>query len=179
MSNEIDRRIGERVARARADKGLTQAAVADAMRDANDEHRWSQTTVWSIERGDRSLKANEIGDLSRIIGGGLMMLIDFDPTVDHLYAVIQAKRKVAAAGTALHEACADIATRVESLQKIVSSRRVLTAKRLEDDRWARLDRDLDEADLIADRAYKLLAHIAELTGDAPDVWHYLTGRGHE
>lgn len=42
----------------------SQQAIADEMRDRG--HRWSQATVWSVEKGDRPLKLTEAADLADI-----------------------------------------------------------------------------------------------------------------
>lgn len=69
----MDRLIGENAGRARVEKGLSQEAVAEGMRERNAEHRWSQATVWSVEKGDRALKASEILDLCRVLGTGTLI----------------------------------------------------------------------------------------------------------
>lgn len=61
--SERDKLIGRNVATLRAD--VSQQALADAMRARG--HRWSQATVWSVEKGDRPLKLDEAIDLARVV----------------------------------------------------------------------------------------------------------------
>jgi|ERR1035437_63165 hypothetical protein len=64
MSTEQDRQIGRTMAILRGDK--TQQAVADEMRKRG--WRWSQATVWSVEKGDRPLRLAEAEDLATVLG---------------------------------------------------------------------------------------------------------------
>jgi transcriptional regulator with XRE-family HTH domain len=45
--------------------GMPQQTVADAMRERG--HRWSQSTVWSIEKGERRLLLSEAADLAEVL----------------------------------------------------------------------------------------------------------------
>jgi hypothetical protein len=63
MSTEQDRHIGQTMAILRGDK--TQQAVADEMRQRG--WRWSQATVWSVEKGDRPLRLAEAEDLAAVL----------------------------------------------------------------------------------------------------------------
>ncbi|MCH8611786.1 helix-turn-helix transcriptional regulator [Arsenicicoccus dermatophilus] len=58
-----DQRIGANVQRLR--EGMTQAALADSMRERG--HKWSQATVWSVEKGDRPVRLTEAQDLAAIL----------------------------------------------------------------------------------------------------------------
>ena len=64
MSTEQDRKIGRTMAILRGDK--TQQAVADEMRKRG--WRWSQATVWSVEKGERALRLAEAEDLAEVLG---------------------------------------------------------------------------------------------------------------
>jgi hypothetical protein len=64
MATEQDRRIGEAVIALRAAR--TQQAVADDMRERG--WKWSQATVWSVEKGERPLRLAEAGDLAEVLG---------------------------------------------------------------------------------------------------------------
>lgn len=61
--NERDQAIGQVVTSLRGDRA--QKAVADAMRGKG--HRWSQATVWGVEKGDRPLKFVEAIDLAQVL----------------------------------------------------------------------------------------------------------------
>ena len=65
-----DEHIGQAVASLRHPR--TQQSVADAMRDRG--HKWSQATMWSIEKGERPLRLTEALDLAEVL----------DATVDDL-----------------------------------------------------------------------------------------------
>jgi hypothetical protein len=64
MAAEQDKRIGQTVSILRGDR--TQQAVAVAMRERG--WKWSQATVWSVEKGDRPLRLAEADDLAGILG---------------------------------------------------------------------------------------------------------------
>jgi transcriptional regulator with XRE-family HTH domain len=61
-----DQRIGDSVARLRANRRMSQADLADRMRDHG--FRWSQATVWSVEKGDRPLRLTEGDALAFVLG---------------------------------------------------------------------------------------------------------------
>lgn len=63
----MDRTIGENVVTLRGE--MSQKALADAMRERG--HKWSQSTVWSVEKGDRPLKLAEAEDLARVLQSGV------------------------------------------------------------------------------------------------------------
>lgn len=51
----------------------TQQDVAGAMRSAG--YKWSQATVWSVEKGERPLKLAEAEDLAKILETDLVALL--------------------------------------------------------------------------------------------------------
>lgn len=59
-----DKEIGRTIAELRGDK--TQQAVSVEMR--NRGWKWSQATVWSIEKGERPLRLREASDLAEVLG---------------------------------------------------------------------------------------------------------------
>jgi hypothetical protein len=61
---EIDEQIGRNLARLRGP--MSQQDLARQMRELG--WKWSQSTVWSIERGDRPLRLGEAVALARILG---------------------------------------------------------------------------------------------------------------
>lgn len=61
----IDAQVGDNIRGMREELGLDQKDVADAMRDAG--FKWSQATVWSIEKDGRPLRFSEATALSRVL----------------------------------------------------------------------------------------------------------------
>lgn len=70
--SERERRIGRQIAEIRG--SMSQAAVAEAMR-ARGHEKWSQSTVWSIEKGTRPLRFTEAQDLANVLDVGIMLLL--------------------------------------------------------------------------------------------------------
>lgn len=68
--------LGMRVASLRGQR--SQKAIADDMRLRG--WKWSQATMWAIERGDRSVKLFEARDLAAVLGVGIQDLFR-DPEV--------------------------------------------------------------------------------------------------
>lgn len=60
---ERDRTIGQNLAAYRG--GRSQQWVADEMRERG--HKWSQSTVWSIEKGERPVRLTEAEDLAKVL----------------------------------------------------------------------------------------------------------------
>lgn len=71
MATARDQLIGQAVIALRGDQ--TQQAVADAMRERG--WKWSQATVWSVEKGDRPLRLAEAGDLAEVLGASVNDLL--------------------------------------------------------------------------------------------------------
>lgn len=91
-----DQQIGQNLAAMRG--SASQQSVADAMRERG--HKWSQSTVWSVEKGDRPLRFTEAQDLIRILGGQLWQL----DRPNHVMRLLGAAELVNAAGDALVKA---------------------------------------------------------------------------
>ena len=53
---------------------IPQQAVADAMRER--DHRWSQSTVWAVEKGERRLLLSEAADLAEILDVSVEALLE-------------------------------------------------------------------------------------------------------
>jgi transcriptional regulator with XRE-family HTH domain len=58
-----DVQIGRNLARFRGQ--WSQKDLADAMRERG--HKWSQATVWAVEKGDRPLRLSEAQDVTKIL----------------------------------------------------------------------------------------------------------------
>lgn len=82
----MDELIGRNLVALRSD--MTQKALADAMRERG--HKWSQATVWALEKGDRPLKLTEAKDLVEIVGGDITRLLR--PPKELSYARIMQRR---------------------------------------------------------------------------------------
>jgi hypothetical protein len=71
---ESDSQIGQLIAELRGER--TQQSVAAAMRRLG--WRWSQATVWSVEKGERPLKLREAADLAVMLGTTVETLLGTD-----------------------------------------------------------------------------------------------------
>ncbi|WP_143516368.1 helix-turn-helix domain-containing protein [Pseudoscardovia radai] len=63
--NSKDKELGLQLLRAREARQMSRDALADAMRRRGND--WTRSTVWSIERGERSIKLREAEDLHNIL----------------------------------------------------------------------------------------------------------------
>lgn len=61
---DFDAVIGANLKRIRGD--MNQADLADEMKRRG--HKWSQATVWAVQRGERSLKLAEARDVAEVLG---------------------------------------------------------------------------------------------------------------
>ena len=67
MANkQADAAIGRNLQRIRTEANCTQDELAKEMRSLG--YKWSKTTVWSIETGERPLKLSEAQDLLKCLG---------------------------------------------------------------------------------------------------------------
>jgi transcriptional regulator with XRE-family HTH domain len=60
-----DEQIGRNLAKFREERGKSQKDLADAMKSAG--WKWSQATVWAVEKGDRPLRLAEAEDVASIL----------------------------------------------------------------------------------------------------------------
>lgn len=93
--------IGKNLVRLRGE--MSQKDVATAMRDRG--WKWSQATVWSVERGDRPLRLAEAQDLAAILRR---------PMQAFLYS--ETEQKIANADRRLREARTELEEALSSLQ---------------------------------------------------------------
>ncbi len=61
---QTDKAIGKNVARFRGE--LSQAALAQKMKNLGHK-KWSQATIWALEKGERALKLSEAQDLAALL----------------------------------------------------------------------------------------------------------------
>jgi transcriptional regulator with XRE-family HTH domain len=94
-----DDRIGQNLVTLRGER--SQKDVADAMRARG--WKWSQATVWSIEKGERPLRLAEADDLADVLGSSFSGVYAFlnDPDTT---AIAKQLRRVAEADAALSNA---------------------------------------------------------------------------
>lgn len=64
-ADEMNDRIGANLADMRRWSEMTQKELADEMRPLG--HKWSQATVWAIEKGERPLRLVEALDAARVL----------------------------------------------------------------------------------------------------------------
>ena len=82
--SDLDILIGKNLTTLRG--SVSQQELAALMRDRN--HKWSQATVWSVEKGERPLRLHEAVDLASVLG----QLAGATVRVDDLFREPQAVR---------------------------------------------------------------------------------------
>lgn len=134
MSTERDRHIGQTMSILRGDK--TQQSVADEMRQRG--WRWSQATVWSVEKGERALRLAEADDLAAVLGTVSVHAFLTEPLGAHIQ---QGVRRVTNAYRAI----------VESVWECLDAQDALTVhlKRVHADGHELTDVELVQRDLWA------------------------------
>lgn len=73
-----DEQIGRNVQKLRGD--VSQQALADLMRERG--FKWSQATVWAVEKGERPLRVSEGEALTEALGSRLYKLTGSDTETD-------------------------------------------------------------------------------------------------
>jgi hypothetical protein len=155
MSNP-DERIGKAVHAARAT--ATQKSVADAMRRKG--HKWSQSTVWAVEKGDRTLKLTEAHDLVEILG---VTVDDLTADTEDLEARLLMRRYAERRG-ALVDAVDDLFAAQEDIEELLRGDQDLPAATVE-----ALEQMAREAvDLVVADARRRGAERIEHGDDVPD-----------
>lgn len=71
-----DAAIGQRVRDARSRAIMSQSELAENMRHVG--YRWSQSTVWCLEEGRRSLPAREVPNLCGVLDVNPLWLLGID-----------------------------------------------------------------------------------------------------
>src|SRR4051812_1127815 len=95
------------IVRFRADR--SQQYVADAMRER--DWKWSQATVWSVEKGERPLRLSEATDLAEVLGILLPVLLAQPEEArvhESMHECRQARAALEAGATAYLEATAQL-----------------------------------------------------------------------
>ena len=111
-----EQQIGKNLATVRGD--VPQATLAERMRERG--WKWSQATVWAIERGDRPLRLAEAEDVVRVLElpGGVDYYFLRE---DKLVALAGEEMKVARSLRTLREAAKEVRTRQWYLAMTYSS----------------------------------------------------------
>lgn len=108
-----ERAVGANVLALRDLAGVSQQALAQRMRDMG--HKWSQATVWAVEKGERALRFSEAQDLVRALDEPLWKL---ELPTRALQAASQAGR-VQARAAAVVRAVFDFIDEQEGLRALV------------------------------------------------------------
>lgn len=94
----------------------SQKDVGDAMRLRG--HKWSQATVWSVEKGERPLKFAEAGDLAEILRiEDLRVLFSDDDASADLAAAQAERRAIERELQSLHAERAHVDARLAEVQE--------------------------------------------------------------
>lgn len=101
--SDRDVAIGQNLTRLRGDK--TQQDVAAAMRAAG--YKWSQATVWAVEKGERPLRLSEAEALSKALGASVLSMLIPSKESEALQDLHEALARLMDADLRLGEAAAD------------------------------------------------------------------------
>jgi transcriptional regulator with XRE-family HTH domain len=96
----IDQEIGQRLKAARG--ALTQKGLAEEMKTYG--WRWSQTTVWSIEEGERPLRLSEAASIAEILAVTPDSLVALPDDTTYRLEALRLRAATAAAVDALTNA---------------------------------------------------------------------------
>ena len=77
MGKREEERVGERLAAFRARAGLSQSALAASV-SLLGGHGWTQTTVSSLERGERVLRVSELESVAIALGTTVQEFVLWD-----------------------------------------------------------------------------------------------------
>lgn len=161
----IDEQIGRNLARSRG--SLSQQDLATRMRERG--WKWSQATVWSIEKGERPLRlgeAHDVADELRVTLSELLLADGAAQIMAHQRAVQRASDEVSAALERLREAQIQLAMAADMHTEHMS------------DRWKDIVRDwlsrtgatFDEEARLEDREHEAVEQLR--TGmTAEEMWH--------
>jgi hypothetical protein len=154
-----DEKIGRNLARLRGNR--SQKDIADAMRERG--WKWSQATVWSIEKGERPLRVAEAADLAQILDQerlGPSLFVQTDAESDFHTAM----RQMSAADRSLREAIEGYFVAQGELSLRLQSSPNPAYERAVEDWLSRTPADVAESvthDMIADSGLDIRAIDAE------------------
>lgn len=113
--SEKDVAIGENVTKLRGAK--TQQDVADAMRARG--YKWSQATVWAVEKGERPLRLAEASDLAAILDQQVDALVSNSLEAALLNRMQESVRAVATSASDLRAAAKAYEDARKSLEAVL------------------------------------------------------------
>lgn len=108
-----DEQIGKNLSRLRGE--MSQADLADKMRERG--YKWSQATVWAVEKGERPLRLTEAQDVANILNVFSHRLTDHDAVSvleARMHVVSDAHRELKGAIERYHEAQLQLMFEAES-----------------------------------------------------------------
>lgn len=134
--------IGQKIARLRG--GMSQAQLAELMRDQFG-WRWSQATVWAIEKGERPLRFAEAQDLVNVLGAALDYPLDLlDLTAEpSTTGLLLALAMIGHADTRLHLALREYGEAAKDLSAAAEAAPLTDQDRKTVDWWARYSAEVD------------------------------------
>lgn len=139
--SDDDVRIGWNLARLRKERGLSQSALAETMREAG--HGWHQNTVSRIENGQQSMAMSEMEMLETVLGGGLLAGTDIQHKLQ-AFAAHAADRSIERELAAAESALAQAAEAVALLRRAVAVRKTTTPMQKFMETQQEAQRKLDE-----------------------------------
>jgi transcriptional regulator with XRE-family HTH domain len=163
--DDLDALIGKNLARLRGD--LSQADLAKAMKEHG--FKWSQATVWAIEKGDRPLRLAEAQHLAEILKlrriEGASVFLQSEATA----SLREAIDPVIKAHSAMEDA---IKAYLEAQDHLAETADILSEKLSgepgESILWMAVHSWLTEHSATASAAHVEKAHQTEWLGDLPD-----------
>jgi hypothetical protein len=107
--------VGQNLAKLRGDR--TQQDIAEAMRDAG--YKWSQATVWSVEKGERPIRLSEAESLAGILKCTIDRMLLPDQDAELVSRLWKSDHELFGAGRELAKAVRDYEDRWWQLRFVV------------------------------------------------------------
>lgn len=98
--DDLDAQIGKNLSRLRGD--LSQADLAKEMKERG--YKWSQATVWAVEKGERPVRLAEAVDLAKIFDKDVSVLLRNETEAALINVIQDQMKRVGASSKALSEA---------------------------------------------------------------------------
>lgn len=164
--------VGARVVALRGQR--SQKSVADEMRSAG--WKWSQATVWSVEKGERPLRLLEARALAGVLG---VDVADFLTPMDDSPELVLLRRALYDAADAWRASIRSRTTLMLALEQLdrataAAETAGVSSAALDEARALLSERDLDEIDAEGDREARLLGIVRAAT---PESYREMRDRG--